>query len=147
MNGALIEQLVWLAILALPVASVTWTVTHEELFRQVRDSCVDRSTRCRSVVQQKFFYVFTCEYCFSHYVTALFVTVTGYRLLLPDWRGWVIAFFAVNAITNFYMSLYGRLRVEIKSERVDIASKERELPAQADRLNDARPGTLNTTDS
>jgi hypothetical protein len=33
----------------------------------------------------------TCEYCFSHYVTAFVVYVTGYTLLFDDWRGFFVA--------------------------------------------------------
>jgi hypothetical protein len=118
------QQIVWLFVLALPVATVTWTIVHEEIFREAREFCVERSQRCRKLVQRKFFYVFTCEYCFSHYVTAVFLAVTGYRLLLDDWRGYLVSFFALVGIANAYMSLFGRLRVDIRSERLDIAVKE-----------------------
>lgn len=114
----------WLLVLALPVATVSWTVTHEELFREPRDWCKTRSERSRSLVVRKFFYLFTCEYCFSHYVAAGAVMTTGYRLLLPDWRGVAIAWLALVAIANVYMSLFNRLRVDIKSERLDAEEKE-----------------------
>jgi hypothetical protein len=120
-------QLVWLAVLALPVATVAWTVTHEEIFRELREYCVRGSRTCRTLAARKFFYVFTCEYCFSHWVTLGALVLTGYRLLLDDWRGVLIAFFAVVAVANTYMSLFGRLRVDIKHERVEIAVKEEQL--------------------
>ena len=126
-------QLIWLAILAIPVASVTWTVTHEEIFREPREFCAHRSKTCRRLLERKFFYVFTCEYCFSHYVAIFFVVLTGYRLLLDDWRGSFIAFFALTGLVNVYLSLYGRLRVDIKSEHVEIAVKEKEIaPSEQD---------------
>ena len=118
------QQIVWLFVLAIPVATVTWTVVHEEIFRELREICMDRSERCRKLVQRKFFYVFTCEYCFSHYVVGFFVAVTGYRLLLDDWRGYLLSFFALVGLANAYMSLFGRLRVDIKSERLNVAVKE-----------------------
>jgi hypothetical protein len=124
-------QIVWLVVLAFPIASIAWTVTHEELFREPREFCASRSQTCRRVLQRKFFYVLTCEYCFSHYVTAGFVVVTGFHLLLDDWRGVVIAFFSLSAVTNVYLSLYSRLRIDIKAERVDIAVKETEIADQA----------------
>ena len=127
-------QIVWLMVLALPIASIAWTVTHEELFREPREYCISRSRSCRRVLERKFFYVFTCEYCFSHYVTAGVLALTGYHLLLDDWRGVVIAFFAVTAIVNVYLSLYGLLRVDIKAERVDIAAKESEIAERRDQL-------------
>jgi len=47
-----------------------WTVTHEEVFREPREYCLQRSQKCRRLLQRKFFYLFTCEYCFSHYMAA-----------------------------------------------------------------------------
>ncbi len=55
---------------------------------------------------------------------AVVLVLTGYRLLLDDWRGYVISFFALAGMANVYLSLFGRLRVEIKSERLDVAAKE-----------------------
>jgi hypothetical protein len=121
------QEIAWLVVLALPVATVTWTLTHEEIFRELRDGCADRSRTCRHLLQRKFFYVFTCEYCFSHYVALFFVLLTGYRLLLPDWRGVLVAWLAVVGLANVYISLFGRLRVDIKAERLEIASKEKSL--------------------
>lgn len=121
------QPLLWLALLALPVACVTWTVTHEELFRELREACQRRSTSSSRVLVRKFFFLFTCEYCFSHYVSAVAVAATGFRLLLADWRGAVIAWFALVAVANVYMSLFARLRVDIKSERIEVARKEQQL--------------------
>ena len=119
----LLLQWAWLLTLALPVATVAWTVTHEEIFREAREYFTSQTHR-GPVLRRKFFYALQCEYCFSHYVTAFFLWLTGYHLLLDDWRGYVIAFFGVTAIANVYMSLFARVRVEIKSERLDIAVKE-----------------------
>src|SRR3954454_1702248 len=61
-----ILQIVWLLVLAVPIACVAWTVTHEEIFKEPRDFCAERSQHARSLAVRKFFYLFTCEYCFSH---------------------------------------------------------------------------------
>jgi hypothetical protein len=119
-------QIVWLFVLAVPIACIAWTVTHEEIFREPRDFCVEKSRICPRWYQRKFFYLFTCEYCFSHYVTAFFLIITGFRLLLDDWRGYIIGGFALVWIANQYMSLYGRLRLDIKRERVEIKQVEQE---------------------
>src|SRR3954451_23889442 len=126
-NTQWILQLVWLLLLATPIACVAWTVTHEEIFREPREYCAERSRTCRTLLARKFFYLFTCEYCFSHYVTIFFLILTRYRLLLDDWRGYVIAFFALVAIANVYMSSFARLRQEVKSEKLDATIKEEEL--------------------
>src|SRR5437764_155736 len=116
-------QITWLFVLALPVACISWTLTHEDLFREAREFCRERSERCRRLAQRKFFYVFTCEYCFSHYVAIFFIWIVRYKLLLPDWRGYLIGGFALVWVANFYMSLFGRLRLDIKKERVEVAEK------------------------
>ena len=41
-----------------------------------------------------------------------------------DWRGYLIAGFALVWVANHYMSLFGRLRLGIKSERIDVSLKE-----------------------
>ncbi|HEY4562339.1 MAG TPA: hypothetical protein VIJ36_05125 [Thermoanaerobaculia bacterium] len=124
-------QVVWLLLLAIPIACVAWTVTHEEVFREPREYCAERSRCARNPLVRKFFYLFTCEYCFSHYVTIFFLIVTRYRLLLDDWRGYLIAFFALVAIANVYMSSFGRLRQEVKSEKLEAQKKEKELEEPA----------------
>ncbi len=118
-------QIILLFVIAVPVACVAWTVTHEEVFREPREFCVRRSESCRRWYQRKFFYLFTCEYCFSHYVSAFFLVVTRYKLLYEDWRGYLLALFALVWVANQYMSLYNRLRLDIKSERIETKIKEK----------------------
>ena len=120
-------QLVWLFTLAVPVACVAWTVTKEEVFREPREYCQGRCKGCGNVFQRKFFYLFTCEYCFSHYVTLGFLVLTGYRLLLDDWRGSVLAWFAVVWVANVYMTLFGLLRIDMRAERAEADLKTREV--------------------
>jgi len=122
-----ILQIVWLLVLAVPIACVAWTVTHEEIFKEPRDFCAERSQHARSLAVRKFFYLFTCEYCFSHYVTVFFLILTRYRLLLDDWRGDLVAFFALVAVANVYMSAFGRLRQEVKTQKLDATIKEETL--------------------
>jgi len=88
-------QILSLFIIALPIASIAWTITHEEIVREFHEFCVANSKTCRFIFERKFFYLFTCEYCFSHYVTAFFLIVTRYKLLFPDWRGYLIAGFSL----------------------------------------------------
>jgi len=122
----LVTQLTWLLVLALPVATIAWTITHEEIFREPREWAANRSKTAASVLARKFYYICTCEYCFSHYVAAGIIALTSFRLLLGDWRGYLIAWFAVVAVANLYMSLFGRLRIDIKSEGLEAKVKELE---------------------
>jgi hypothetical protein len=120
------QQIVWLFVLAIPVSCVAWTVTHEEVFREPREFCKKCSQDCRTFAARKFFYLFTCEYCFSHYVSFVFLVGTRYKLLLDDWRGYVLSFFALVFVANIFMSLYSRLRVDIRSEKAAADLKETE---------------------
>lgn len=110
------EQIYWLAILSMVVASIAWTVTQEEIFAEWRAFCAEKTKTCGNIFQRKFFYVFTCEYCFSHWVTIIILVLTGFKLLFDDWRGYILAFFLVPWLANQWMSLYRRLRVGIKHE-------------------------------
>ena len=85
-------------------------------------SAADRRRRTAS---RKFFYLLTCEYCFSHYVSAgvlvgdavsRFFTTTGAATSSPGWR-W-------SGSPTIFISLYGRLRLGIRSERLEIGLKE-----------------------
>ena len=76
--------------------------------------------------ERKFFYLFTCEYCFSHYVTIFFLLLTHYHLLLDDWRGYLIAGFALVWIANTYMSLFAFIRQNVKKEQAEIKCMEKD---------------------
>ncbi len=122
-------QFVSLLVLAIPVACVSWTVTHEEVFREPREFCKKRSEHCRRLLERKFFYLFTCEYCFSHYISAAFIWLTRYQLLFDGWRGYLISWLALVWVANIYMSIFGRLRLDIKSERIEIEKVQEEVKA------------------
>ena len=120
-------QVLWLFILAMPIACISWTVTHEEVFRKPREYCTKRSLEGKTLLERNFFYLFTCEYCFSHYVTILFLFLTGYKLLINNFSGYIIAGFSLVWIANIYMSLFGLIRQDIKREKVEIREKEEKL--------------------
>ncbi len=128
-------QIVYLFLLAIPIACIAWTVTHEEVFREPREYCVGKSKNCRSLFQRKFFYLFTCEYCFSHYVTAFFLIITRYHLVFNDWRGYLIGGFSLVWIANIYMSLFGRIRIATKRERLEANLTEEELKKNNDEVD------------
>jgi len=123
-------SVVMLFILAIPIACIAWTVTHEEVFKEIRDFCVKNSHERKTLAGRKFFYLFTCEYCFSHYVTIFILIITGYQLLFDDWRGYFIAGFSLVWVANVYMSLYGLLRTDLKVEKTEAKVKEKMLEKQ-----------------
>lgn len=127
MSLSLHYQIIYLFLMALPIACISWTVTREEIFREQREFCDRKSKECRSLAQRKFFYLFTCEYCFSHYVALFILVITRYHLLYFDWRGYLIAIFSLVWIANFYMSLYGFIRVGMKKGGTEAKIKEVQL--------------------
>src|SRR4051812_5005810 len=121
------QQIFWLLILAIPIACIARTVVFEEIFREPREWCEQKSQTCRSLLQRKFFYLFTCEYCFSHYVTIFFLFLTRFKLLLDDWRGYLLSLFALVLVANSYLNLYSRLRVDITQAKVETKKMEKEV--------------------
>ncbi|HEY1947154.1 MAG TPA: hypothetical protein VGG97_09130 [Bryobacteraceae bacterium] len=121
------RQFAFLVLLSIPIASISWTVTHEEVFREPREWCAGKSKACAKLYQRKLFYLFTCEYCFSHYVAALFLVLTRFKLLYDDWLGYLVSEFALVWLANIYMSIFNRLRLDIKHEKVAIAKDENHL--------------------
>ena len=120
-------QVQYLFLIALPIACIAWTVTHEEIFEEPRNYCKKNSESCKNIFVKKFFYLFTCEYCFSHYVTVAFLFITHFHLGFDDWRGYLISCFSLVWIANFYMSIFARLRVSTKKEKMEADIKEEEL--------------------
>jgi len=101
------------------------------VFREPREFCKKKSETCGSLPKRKFFYLFTCEYCFSHYVSAFALVLFRFQLLYEGWRGYIVAWFALVWIANVYMSVFNHLRLEIKHENVAIAVEQKELPPAA----------------
>ena len=120
------DQIIWLFLLAIPIACVAWTVTHEEVFREPREFCTRMSRDSRTLFCRKFFYLFTCEYCFAHYATVFFLLITRYKLLFDDWRGYLIAFFSLPFVANFYIGLYAQTKLEAKKDRMESHILENE---------------------
>jgi hypothetical protein len=118
-------QIIWLFLLSIPVACVAWTVTHEDIFKEPRNYCVKRSLNGKTIIERKFFYLFTCEYCFSHYVVILFLFLTDYKLLMDDWKGYIIAGFSLVWLANTYMSVFWFIRQSIKKEKTEIEVMEK----------------------
>src|SRR6185369_14382980 len=120
-------QFAGLFVLSLAIASVSWTVTQEELLRGFREYA-ERQAQCAgSALRRKFFYLFTCHYCFSHYVAVFFIAITGYKLLMPNWTGYVIALFALVWVSNLYLSFYAWLRQQYKTQKFEAKAVEHEV--------------------
>jgi hypothetical protein len=134
-NIALSTDVAWLFLLAIPIACISWTVTHEEIFREPREYCQDRAKAGSSIWERKFFYLFTCEYCFSHYVTIAALLFTRYKFLLADWRGYILAGFGLVWIANVYMSIFAVIRALLKEENLGAKLDEKKL-SEADNKTD-----------
>ncbi|SKA13110.1 hypothetical protein [Sediminibacterium ginsengisoli] len=120
-------QTAWLFLLALPIACIAWTVTHEKVFEEPRNYCIRNSKTRKTLFGRKFFYLFTCEYCFSHYVTMGMLVITKFQMLYSDWRGYLVSGFALVWVANIYMSLYALIRTDLKKEKLEAELKEKEV--------------------
>jgi hypothetical protein len=49
-------------------------------------------------------------------------------LLFVDWRGYLIAVLSLVWVANLYMSVYARLRLDIKKERIELSEREEGQP-------------------
>lgn len=52
--------------------------------------------------------------------------ITKYHLLYDDWRGYLVGGFSVVWIANIYMSIYNRIRVTLKKEKLEADMIEEE---------------------
>jgi hypothetical protein len=127
MNESLSTQFATLLLLAIPVACIAWTVTHEEVFKEPREYCVRKSKDCKTLFERKFFYLFTCEYCFSHYITIAFLVITNFKMIFEDWKGYLISGFSLVWIANVYMSIFALIRTDLKKEKIESEIIEKEL--------------------
>lgn len=131
-----------LLLLAIPVACIAWTVTHEEIFKELREWLkrihdggigpspvwphLQRRHWSERLVR-KLAYMPTCEYCFSHYV-ALGVLglcqASGYRTGATGVAVWLLDWLTIVWVANLYMNLHFRLRLSIRKAGADARFQE-----------------------
>ncbi len=58
------------------------------------------------------------------------LVITNYQLLFTDWRGYIIAGFALVFVANVYMSLFGLLRGDLKKIKLEAEREEAENKKQ-----------------
>jgi len=58
-------------------------------------------------------------------VAAGFLFISRFQLLYQGWRGYFVALFALVWVANQYMSVYNRLRLDIKHEHLEIQAEEK----------------------
>jgi hypothetical protein len=46
------QQLIYLFVLAIPVASIAWTITHEEVIREFRETCQARAQNVGACISE-----------------------------------------------------------------------------------------------
>ena len=50
--------------------------------------------------------------------------ITNFNLLFTDWRGYLIAGFALVFVANVYMSLFALVRIDLKKVRLEADLEE-----------------------
>jgi len=53
--------------------------------------------------------------------------ITKYKLLFDDWRGYLLAGFALVFVANVYMSLFALIRTDLKKVRLEAEKEEKEI--------------------
>lgn len=136
----LLNQLMDALVLAIPVACIVWTITHEEICRDVQDALKAYQKRQPpGSWRRRLAYMPSCPYCLSHYVAAVFIAVFGFKMLSDDWRGYLVSLFAVVLIANTYLSAYHLLRVALRAGKAYADRAE----ANAQRAQRAASTALN----
>ena len=102
----------------LTVSCITWTVTQEEIFKEVR-IWLEQKSADGSWWIRKAAYLPTCHYCFSHWVAIGLLVLWQ----LPWW--WL---FPIVWLANHSITLYGWLRQ--LQRRCSLDAKEREIRCQ-----------------
>ncbi len=123
MLSPVILQILWLLVLAIPVACITWTWTHAELFREPREFFISRNAKGKTIFERKIFFLLICDYCFSHYVALFFIIITKFQLLMDDWRGYLISWFALVWVANVMINYFSRMFLGLKTKK--LAYKEK----------------------
>ncbi|WP_392436685.1 hypothetical protein ACF3N7_06670 [Cruoricaptor ignavus] len=130
------HQILYLFLLAIPVACVSWTVTNERIFQEFREKCQHRSESSDNLPGKLFYYLPTCHYCFSHYVAIFFLILTKFKMLTDNWTGYLISGFAVVFVANSYITVYAILRQMLKVERLEGNLKDNEWREVKEEIND-----------
>lgn len=105
--------MLWLLILSIPVACVSWTIAETEVFRNVRESFKEWAKNRGGMVRQKLAYLPTCYYCTSHYVAIFFLLMRPTNIA-EDIRGYVISWFTVVAFSAVWLTIYNMLRASLR---------------------------------
>ena len=103
-----------IALLALTVACVSWTITKEEISREVREFFARLSKSHGNIVVRKLAYLPTCYYCTSHYVTLAVLLLHPVKLVSDGWQGYVFAGFTSVLVANVYLTLFNVLRAWLR---------------------------------
>lgn len=128
MNAVLAVNLYALLLYALVVAVISRTVTQEEIFREVKEYAKDIATDpARGWWKRKLFYPLTCQYCFSHWVAAVLVLVSGYDVTLAESMtlfSFVFSVLVLVGVANLMLVLYELITLKIQHQRRDTVLSE-----------------------
>jgi hypothetical protein len=105
-------------LLALVVACITWTITNEEIFRELRDVLRAYAHDDRVAFwKRKLAYLPTCQYCFSHWIAVGVLWMKGFNLY-SGWSGYFLTLFVIVALANGIMTVYELFRQFVRLIRL-----------------------------
>ena len=123
---AILHQAAVFAAIALPVASIAWTVTKEEIFRELRDGA-DKWGKAPgrfAFLRRKVAYLVTCYYCFGHWVAIPFVYFFDLKWMTEQWFGYVAAWFALAWIAQFWLTAFNIGRAVLRGTQAWANGRE-----------------------
>ena len=126
--AGLLHQVGLLLLLALAIGCMSWTVTHEEVFREPREYCKRKSPGLPVAAATQVLLPVHLRVLLQPLCHAIVLFCTRFSLLYVGWRGYVLAEFALVFAANMYMGLYNRMRLTIKHENVSIEVEQQQVP-------------------
>lgn len=114
----ILMSVLFAAVLALPVACASWTVTMEYIFQDLRKAATAWGKRNpNSYIIGKLSYLPTCYYCFSHWVAFVALVAFPFKMLTDGAMGYIPALFTTVFVANVYMSIFNILRAKLRMQR------------------------------
>jgi len=68
----------------------------------------------------------------------IFLVITRFKLLFPDWRGYLVSLFAVAWMPNLYMSFFRTSDSIFITSRIDLKSKDLDLQSKQEQRRSER---------
>lgn len=110
------DPLLRLLALAFIVFVAAWTVTQEEIFRELREWLARHASQNPRLLIRKVAYLPTCYYCFGFWVSVVVFAFAGVTLF-SHWSGWIAGFALMFFAAQMYLTLFHLFRAWLRGMR------------------------------